>query len=85
MTWQERAACIGADPDLFHPDDPDKVPSAAAALCATCRVQGDCLEYALANETSERSQWSVWAGTTYKQRRNIRRRRQRNAKTLVGS
>jgi WhiB family redox-sensing transcriptional regulator len=67
--WQERAACIGSDPEAFFPR---KGESAAIAkrICNTrCNVREDCLAYAL----EQRVDFGVWGGTTYRQRRKMRR------------
>lgn len=77
-SWMDDGACAGADPDLFFPlrGDNDAV-AAAKAVCATCQVRVECLEYAL--ENSER--FGIWGGTAEKERRRIRslRRRARHA------
>lgn len=44
----------------------------AAAICAACPVQTECLDFAIDN--NERG---YWAGTTEDERRTIRRRRKR--------
>jgi WhiB family redox-sensing transcriptional regulator len=41
----------------------------ALALCDTCPVRAQCLEYALRNKES----YGVWGGTTPEQRRRMRR------------
>lgn len=50
-TWQDRAACLDADPELFYaPGDWDHAPARAAAAktwCATCPVRTECLDDAL--------------------------------------
>jgi len=72
--WMDDGACVGVDPDLFFPKRGDKDAVAAAkAVCATCQVRVECLEYAL--ENSER--FGIWGGTAEKERRRIRRLRRR--------
>ena len=73
--WMERAACRGSDPTIFFPEvggndhaDPAK------AICAQCRVQPQCLEYALAN----RERYGIFGGYSEKERRQIIRKRQRD-------
>lgn len=69
MSWRERAACIGADPDLFF-DDTRK--HEAKAVCEPCPVTEECLGYAV-NEPST-SDYGVWGGTTRAQRHHMRYR-----------
>jgi WhiB family redox-sensing transcriptional regulator len=42
----------------------------ALAICATCPVQRECLDYAL----EARERFGIWGGKTEKQRRQILRR-----------
>jgi hypothetical protein len=39
--WQEHAACVDANPNIFF--DPDRY-NEALAVCATCPVQAPCRE-----------------------------------------
>jgi WhiB family redox-sensing transcriptional regulator len=74
LDWQDGAACIGADADLFFPPrGPKQHPfnTAARDICRTCPVQVECLEYALV----ENIQHGVWGGTSERERRRIRRER----------
>ncbi len=72
-TWRARAACRGTDPNLFFPERGESTRE-AKAVCATCRVRGDCLDYAL--DTLEHH--GIYGGMSERERRSIRRRR-RNA------
>jgi len=63
--WFTRAACIGVDPDLFFPDRGGPV-AEAKAVCRSCPVCRDCLEFALA-EPAER--FGVWGGLSERERR----------------
>ncbi len=47
-SWQERANCLGVDPDLFFPERGASTRE-AKEVCRGCVVREDCLEYALAN------------------------------------
>lgn len=73
MSWQDQAACRGADPQLFFPerswDSKDQV-AEAKQICASCPVREDCLDRALADN----EQWGVWGGLTQSERRRLRRR-----------
>lgn len=73
--WRSRAACSGADPELFfgipsHPAAPE-----AIELCRDCQVRNDCLEWAL----DTRDAWAVLGGLTPDQRRLMLRRRAKAA------
>lgn len=71
--WRARAACSGYPNTLFFPaSDNADGPSVekAKAICAVCPVIEDCLEYAL--ETNQRA--GIWAGTTEKERKSLRRK-----------
>jgi WhiB family redox-sensing transcriptional regulator len=72
--WRQRAACRGADPDIFYPVS-DEEAEDAKAICALCPVQRACLEWALNNRESD----GVWGGATERERRRIIRRRRRSA------
>jgi WhiB family transcriptional regulator, redox-sensing transcriptional regulator len=54
---------------MFFPATPQEE-AEALALCATCPVRAQCLEYALRNKESH----GIWGGTTPEERRRIRRR-----------
>ena len=64
--WVVFSACRDKDPDLFFPDARSDTKE-ALAICASCPVRVDCLEYAI--ETDVR--FGVWGGLTDKQRRRL--------------
>lgn len=68
--WQERAACRGADVDLFFSHD-EADQRQALAYCERCPVRQECLEYAIAH----REVYGIWGGTTEAERRALIRRR----------
>jgi len=55
---------------MFFPSDGAGV-DRARRICATCPVQIDCLEYALAESIDH----GVWGGCSERERRRIARRR----------
>jgi len=68
--WRDSAACRGLDVDIFFPaSDDDAGP--AKAVCATCPVREQCLEWALASRQED----GIWGGLTDTERRRLRRRR----------
>jgi WhiB family redox-sensing transcriptional regulator len=74
--WMLRAACNGVPPDLFFSDVREEI-DRAKAICATCPVRADCDEYA----QMIRPAYGVWAGFDATERRNLKRRRVRAART----
>lgn len=68
--WQDRARCLGVEPELFYPQKGDSL-EPAKRICASCPVQRDCLQYAL--EHNER--YGIWGGTSERERRRLRRAR----------
>ena len=69
--WRARAACRLLPDDqtfIFWPGKGDnRTLAAAKAVCLTCTVAQDCLDWALIND-----EHGVWGGTSSKQRRDIR-------------
>lgn len=68
MGWRDRAACRGADPNLFfvgYGEGRGRTLSAerkktahALAICGGCPVTGECLEYGM----MPRNDFGVWGG-----------------------
>jgi WhiB family redox-sensing transcriptional regulator len=72
--WQIRAACRGPQSIVFFPpahferkDEKREREERAKAICMTCRVQGDCLDYAL----RIREQHGIWGGLSENERKAI--------------
>lgn len=74
MSWRQRAACRGVDPDVFYPTS-DEEADEAKSICGACPVRESCLEYALANRERD----GVWGGATERERRRIIRQRRKSA------
>jgi WhiB family redox-sensing transcriptional regulator len=81
VNWQERAACRGADTDLFYPPrgynihDYKKV---IETYCDNCPVRQDCLDYAIENCEN----LGIWGGLPAIGRRRLKassRKLQRSA------
>jgi WhiB family transcriptional regulator, redox-sensing transcriptional regulator len=71
--WRADAACRDLDANLFFPAG-ETGPAAsqivqAKAICASCPVKGDCLQFALLTHQD----YGIWGGTTEDERRQIRR------------
>ena len=66
--WQDDAACLGMDPDLFFPEQGDDQ-GPAKAICAICPVREPCLEKAL---TPPFELFGIWGGSSERERRRMR-------------
>lgn len=70
--WHDNAACQSADPDMFFPDK--GVPTSyAAAICDTCPVRSECLDYAmeLEGDLNRRLREGVWGGLSPAERARL--------------
>jgi WhiB family transcriptional regulator, redox-sensing transcriptional regulator len=74
LVWRQRAACRGADPDIFYPISEEEADE-ARAICRGCPVLESCLDWALANRERD----GVWGGATERERRRMIRQRRRSA------
>jgi WhiB family transcriptional regulator, redox-sensing transcriptional regulator len=74
LSWRQRAACRGVDPEVFYPAT-DEEAGDAKEVCAVCSVRESCLEYALTNRERD----GVWGGATERERRRILRQRRKSA------
>ena len=74
MSWRQRGACRGLDPEVFYPSS-DEDAGEAKSICGTCAAQEQCLEYALGNRETD----GVWGGATERERRRILRQRRKTA------
>lgn len=69
--WMSKAACRNDhyDPEWFWPLTTDNESAQRAlAICVTCPVTDECLQFALANNETA----GVWGGTTPSQRQALR-------------
>lgn len=67
------AACLGVDPEIFHPVSSHPRDAARAkAVCAGCGILDACREWAIVNLPE-----GVWGGATHDERRAMRRRETR--------
>ena len=74
LSWRQRAACRGVDPDIFYPSA-DEEAEEAKSICGVCPVRESCLEYAILNRERD----GVWGGATERERRRIIRQRRKSA------
>ncbi|MEW6155548.1 MAG: WhiB family transcriptional regulator [Actinomycetota bacterium] len=75
IRWRLEAACRDFDTNLFFPLTEEGV-AEAKAVCATCPVREECLEFAL----QTRQEDGVWGGLDEAERRRARRRRREAAR-----
>ena len=75
--WRLKAACRSLDPDVFfssdnfeNKHDKDDREAQAKAVCMTCSVRAECLDYAL--RAGER--YGIWGGLASQERRALQRR-----------
>ena len=66
VPWQTRAACADSDPDLFTTNE---LTLGVQLICASCPVQGDCLDYALDHD----ERFGIWGGMSSRERRRLHR------------
>src|SRR5262249_48418650 len=84
--WQDAAACRGKDIVLFFGPDGERQPERenrerkAKAVCASCPVQAECLNYAV----SRPEKYGTWGGLNEGERASERRRRMRRANAAEG-
>lgn len=76
--WVEKSNCLNLDPEIFYPTDGAST-AVAKAICRTCPVRAECLEYALTN--GER--FGVWGGRSERDRRKMRRARRDAEKAIA--
>lgn len=79
LTWQNHAACIGEPLSTFFPEGPRQEAETdprARALCSSCPVRTDCLDYSLALP----EKYGRWGGLNEDERAAERRRRWQRAR-----
>lgn len=78
LTWHLEAACKNEPTDVFF-QDVGESSQAAKAICATCPVVDDCLEWALKHEKD-----GIWGGMSPIERNREKGRRQKAARKARG-
>lgn len=72
IAWQDLAACREFTVERFYPPT-DQDGDEAKAICFTCSVREECLDFALT--AGER--FGIWGGMTPQERRYLMARRRR--------
>ncbi|MDP9392651.1 MAG: WhiB family transcriptional regulator [Actinomycetota bacterium] len=70
VSWQDRAACVGIDPELFFEQH---VGPQVRAACLGCPVRAECLGTALTELGDTPGTWGLWGGTSHRQRQRLQR------------
>jgi WhiB family redox-sensing transcriptional regulator len=82
--WRRHAACRNIDPELFFPVSSSgqsmEQEERAKAVCRSCTVRRQCLEYAIAAHEA----FGVWGGTTADERTRAHVRPDRPVVTKLG-
>ena len=65
--WMLEGECRHYPADMFFPDD-DETAVVALTVCASCKVTGKCLAYALVH-----AEHGVWGAMSERQRRDLKR------------
>lgn len=72
--WQDSALCAQTDPDMWFPEKGGST-RAAKAICASCPVRAECLDYALEHE--DIGAHGIWGGLSEVERRGLKRQLRR--------
>lgn len=65
--WMNQGLCSQTDPEEFFPDK-GGTSRHAKAICATCPVAAECLDYALTNDEA----FGIWGGLSERERRKVK-------------
>lgn len=68
LAWQRDALCAQTDPEAFFPEKGGSTRE-AKAVCESCTVRAECLEYALSHD----ERFGIWGGLSERERRRLRR------------
>jgi WhiB family transcriptional regulator, redox-sensing transcriptional regulator len=69
-SWMDLASCAESDPEAWFPEKGGSVRE-AKAICMTCPVRANCLEYAL----DHREAFGIWGALSEHERRAVARQR----------
>lgn len=66
--WMLDALCAQTDPEAYFPEKGGSSRE-AKAMCRTCEVSAECLDYALANDERH----GIWGGLSERERRQLKK------------
>jgi len=70
VDWRSAGLCAQTDPEAFFPEKGGSTRD-AKAVCRSCEVRTECLEFALAND----ERFGIWGGLSERERRFLKRSR----------
>ena|ERR1700730_3786613 len=72
IDWMKKAECSKPENKgiNFHPSQGESI-APAVEVCIKCLVREECLDYALAVDSTD----GVWGGTSHRERRRMRRKK----------
>jgi len=70
VSWRDSAACLGTFDPAFFPAKGYQSGRKAKAICATCPVTAECLDYSL----TYRAYYGIWGGLSESQRHKVKRK-----------
>ena len=76
--WYHLAECLGVDGEIFFPEQGESA-RPAKSICAECAVRAECLEFAL----DRNEKFGIYGGRTVRERKAIRRQRERGVKVIL--
>lgn len=68
LGWQGEALCAQTDPEAFFPEKGGSTRE-AKAVCQSCHVRSECLDYALAHD----ERFGIWGGLSERERRKLKK------------
>lgn len=80
LNWQDRAGCIGVEPEVFMSDEPQDV-AYAKSICAECVVKEACLNFALTKVDDSQACRFTWGEKSGREIARLRRQRRINELT----
>lgn len=75
--WMSSARCRDLDPDLFYATEGRMRSRELSAICASCPVIAECLDWAI-----EQDEFGWWGGLPRSERNNLQAFRQRQKEAL---
>ena len=80
LEWQDKALCAEVDPEMFYPEKGGSTRE-AKAVCRSCEVRAECLEYALDHAEA----FGIWGGMSERERRRLKQYRAQQPRKAVAA
>jgi len=68
LSWQDMAACLNADPEIFFSSNAEEI-KLAKETCKTCTVILECLAFARKYERGQPDNYGIYGGLTPRARK----------------